>query len=157
MPLRVLNYCVQVWLRWRNRQQEEPRLPLIVPLVLYQGAEPWPYDREFAELFADVAPDWRWVPRFEYRLIDQTRQRPESFPGAVAARLAQVRADGSVPGGEARAAGGGHAVDGGAVPLGRIRGGGQGTWSTCWRRSPTNTGPRSSSRCGATCLVAEET
>jgi hypothetical protein len=43
-----------------------------------------------AELFADVAPDWRWVPQFEYRLIDQTRQKPESFPGAVAAKLAQV-------------------------------------------------------------------
>ena len=90
MPLRVLNYCLQVWLRWRNRQTQGRGLPLIVPLVFYQGAEPWRYDREFAELFTSAASDWRWVPRFEFLLIDQTRQSPESAAGAVAARLAQV-------------------------------------------------------------------
>ena len=90
MPLRLLNYCVQMWLRWRNREENKRGLPLIVPLVLYQGAEPWQYDREFAELFTRVVPEWRWVPRFEHLLIDQTRQSPESLPGAVAARLAQV-------------------------------------------------------------------
>ncbi|MDD9987374.1 MAG: Rpn family recombination-promoting nuclease/putative transposase [Spirochaetaceae bacterium] len=66
------------------------RLPLIVPLVLYQGAQPWQHEREFAALFADVAPEWRWVPRFEHVLIDQTRQSPDSVPGGLAARLAQV-------------------------------------------------------------------
>ena len=65
-------------------------MPLIVPLVLYQGARPWQHEREFAELFADVAPQWRWVPRFEHVLIDQTRQSPDSVPGGLAARLAQV-------------------------------------------------------------------
>ena len=90
MPLRLLNYCVQIWLRWRNRQEEERGLPLIVPLVLYQGADPWQYDREFAELFPNAEPEWRWVPRFEHLLIDQTEQSPESVPGAVAARLAQI-------------------------------------------------------------------
>ena len=33
MRLRLLNYCVQVWLQWRSRHEREPRLPLIVPLV----------------------------------------------------------------------------------------------------------------------------
>ena len=61
-----------------------------MPLVLYQGAQPWQHEREFAELFANVAPQWRWVPRFEHVLIDQSRQSPNSVPGALAARLAQV-------------------------------------------------------------------
>ena len=90
MPLRLLNYCVQIWLRWRNTEEDERGLPLIVPLVLYQGADPWQYDREFAELFANTAPEWRWVPRFEHLLIDQTEQSPESVPGAVSTRLAQI-------------------------------------------------------------------
>ena len=91
MPLRLLNYCVQIWLRWRNRKEEDERgLPLMVPLVLYQGADPWQYDREFAELFANAVPEWRWVPRFEHLLIDQTQQGVEAVPGALAARLAQV-------------------------------------------------------------------
>ena len=61
-----------------------------MPLVLYQGGQPWQHEREFAELFTDVAPQWRWVPRFEHLLIDQTQQSPDSVPGALAARLAQV-------------------------------------------------------------------
>ena len=90
MPLRTLNYCLQVWLRCRSRHGGARGLPLIVPLVLYQGREPWQYEREFAALFTDGEAAWRWVPRFEYVLIDQTRQRPETVPGALPARLAQI-------------------------------------------------------------------
>ena len=81
---------MQLWVRWRETHTDDRRLPLIVPQVLYQGAQPWRHEREFAALFADVAPQWRWVPRFEHVLIDQTRQSPDSVPGAPAARLAQV-------------------------------------------------------------------
>ena len=63
MPLRILNYCVQVWRRWRDSQADERGLPLIVPLALYQGAQPWRYELEVTE----AAPTWRWVPRFEHR------------------------------------------------------------------------------------------
>ena len=90
MPLRVLNYCTQVWMRWRKTHQNDAGLPLIVPLVFYHGAEPWPYQREFAELFSDAAPQWRWVPRFEHLLIDQTQRGPGSVPGGLVARLAQI-------------------------------------------------------------------
>ena len=31
-PLRLLNYCLQVWLRWRKSHADQPGLPLIVPL-----------------------------------------------------------------------------------------------------------------------------
>ena len=86
MPLRILNYCVQVWRRWRDSQADERGLPLIVPLALYQGAQPWRHELEVTE----AAPTWRWVPRFEHWLIDQTRQSAKSVPGALAARLAQV-------------------------------------------------------------------
>ena len=88
--LRVLNYCVQVWERWRQTHKDERPLPLIVPLVLYHGAQPWQHEREFAELFTDAAPEWRWVPRFEHLLVDLAQQSAESVPGAPAARLAQV-------------------------------------------------------------------
>ena len=90
MPLRVLNYCTQVWMRWRKTHQNDAGLPLIVPLVFYHGTEPWPYQREFAELFSDAAPQWRWVPRFEHLLIDQTQRGPGSVPGGLVARLAQI-------------------------------------------------------------------
>ena len=90
LRLRLLGYCVQVWLRWQRQHEDEERLPLLVPLVFYQGARRWEYAREFADLVTDAEPQWRWVPRFEHLLIDQTEQGAESVTGAVAARLLQI-------------------------------------------------------------------
>ncbi len=90
MRLRLLNYCLLAWMRWHREHQNEPQLPLIVPVVFYQGAEPWRHDRQFAELVAGAEPDWGWVPRFEHLLIDQTRQNPETVAGSVGTRLAQL-------------------------------------------------------------------
>ena len=39
---------------------------------------------------ADAEPEWRWVPRFEHLLIDQTEQDAESVTGAAAVRLLQI-------------------------------------------------------------------
>ena len=63
---------------------------MLVPLVFYQGARRWEYEREFADLVTEAAPEWRWVPRFEHLLIDQTEKSAESVTGAVAARLLQI-------------------------------------------------------------------
>ena len=41
-------------------------------------------------MVSDAAPEWRWVPRFEHLLIDQTEMGAESVTGAVAARLLQI-------------------------------------------------------------------
>ena len=40
MRLRLLNYCLLAWMRWHREHENEPQLPLIVPVVFYQGAEP---------------------------------------------------------------------------------------------------------------------
>ena len=90
MRLRLLNYCVQVWMKWRREHENEPRLPLIVPVVFYQGAEPWRHERKFEELVAGAEPGWDWVPRFEHLLIDQTGRSADSVTGDAGARLAQV-------------------------------------------------------------------
>ena len=50
------------------------------------GAWRWEYAREFADLIADATQQWRWVPRFEHLLIDQT----ELGAAPVAARLLQM-------------------------------------------------------------------
>ena len=90
MPLRLLHYCLMVWMDWHRDHEQEPQLPLIVPVVFYQGAEPWRFPRQFAELVAGAEPDRGWVPRFEHLLIDQTEQNPESVEGTPGARLAQL-------------------------------------------------------------------
>ena len=90
LRLRLLGYCVQVWLRWQRRHDDQEQLPLLVPPVFYQGAWRWEFAREFADLVTDAAPQWRWVPRFEHLLIDQTERGADSVTGAVAARLLRI-------------------------------------------------------------------
>ena len=90
LRLRLLGYCVQVWQQWRRQHESEERLPLLVPVVFFQGARRWEYEREFADLVTDAAQEWRWVPRFEHLLIDQTELGAESVTGAVAARVLQI-------------------------------------------------------------------
>ena len=90
MPLRTLNYCLQVSLRWRSRHGSERGLPLIVPLVLYQGREPWQYERDFAAMFADAETRVALVLRFEHPLIDQTNNARCRCLGPLPARLAQI-------------------------------------------------------------------
>ena len=41
-------------------------------------------------MVTDAAPEWRWVPKFEHLLIDQTELGAESVTGAVAARVLQI-------------------------------------------------------------------
>ena len=90
MPLRVLNYCLQVWLKWQRDNKDAEKLPLIVPVVFYQGKEPWLYPRQFAELVEGGEAERGWAPQFEHLLIDQTELEPESVVGEPTARLAQV-------------------------------------------------------------------
>ena len=41
-------------------------------------------------MVTEAEPQWRWVPRFEHLLIDQTDMDAESVTGAVAARVLQI-------------------------------------------------------------------
>ena len=88
--LRLLNYCLMIWMQWHREHEQEERLPLILPVVFYQGARPWRFPRQFAELIAGAESGWGWVPRFEHLLIDQTEQNPESVTGTLGAQLAQL-------------------------------------------------------------------
>ena len=79
MRLRLLHYCLMAWMQWHREHEQEPQLPLIVPVVFYQGAEPWRFSRQFAELVAGAESAPGWVPQFEHLLIDQTEQSPSRW------------------------------------------------------------------------------
>ncbi|MDT0202713.1 Rpn family recombination-promoting nuclease/putative transposase [Nocardioides sp. AE5] len=81
MAWRMLGYQVRIWERHLKENPEASRLPVIVPVVIYQGERPWKASTEFADLL-DLDPDERaeldlengtgtaGVPRFVYLLDD---------------------------------------------------------------------------------------
>ena len=103
MPFRLLLYMARIWEDWRKQAVAGARPPLILPLVLYQGATAWTVSRQFHDwlelpddLRADLAP---FQPRFEHALVDLSRLPLEDIAGELMARLAlslmkAVRGDG---------------------------------------------------------------
>ncbi len=87
--LRLLEYCCRIW--EMNLSEAKPgELRPIVPVVFYQGERSWSPSTEFAELFADWARDWRWVPRFGHELIDQSSLSVDAVEGEVKVRIMQL-------------------------------------------------------------------
>jgi predicted transposase YdaD len=80
MAWRLLRYLVQIWERWLTDHPRAARLPLIIPVVLYHGAEAWSASIEFDGLLdipeavrPSVAPH---LPRFTY-LVDDLSAIPD--------------------------------------------------------------------------------
>jgi len=77
MPLRILDYLVCIWWAWlKNRKpllnwETTPfKLPPIVPIVFFNGLENWTVPTKFEDKVAFAEDFARWIPKFEYLLVD---------------------------------------------------------------------------------------
>jgi hypothetical protein len=101
MPLRMLRYLMRIWDRYLEENPKVKRLPMIVPLVVYQGSRRWTYPVELSELL-DVDPETArlagsFLPRFRFLLDDLTkldktalRARPVTTPVRLTVRLLRI-------------------------------------------------------------------
>jgi predicted transposase YdaD len=101
MPLRMLRYLMRIWDRWLEEHPRANRLPMIVPLVVYQGSRRWTHPVELSELL-DVDPETArlagdFLPRFRFVLDDLTkldktalRARPTTTPVRLTLRLLRI-------------------------------------------------------------------
>ncbi|MEZ4466270.1 MAG: Rpn family recombination-promoting nuclease/putative transposase [bacterium] len=74
MPFRLLRYMLRIWERWLATRSEARRLPLLIPAVLYHGAEAWTTPLAFEDLI-DLPPGLDeplrpFVPHFRCVLDD---------------------------------------------------------------------------------------
>jgi predicted transposase/invertase (TIGR01784 family) len=101
MPLRMLRYLMRIWDRYLEEHPNAKRLPMIVPLVVYQGTRRWTHPVELSELLdadpetARLADDF--LPRFRFLLDDLTRldktalrARPITTPVRLTVRLLRI-------------------------------------------------------------------
>ncbi len=93
MAWRMLRYVLRLGDKWREEHPKSPRMPVIIPLVLYHGEEgTWTAPRRVEELY-DVPEEEEWrelVPRMKYLLDDLTAEKEEALrarPGPALVRL----------------------------------------------------------------------
>ena len=88
--LRLLKYCCRIWETSFRDAPEQSQLPVVVPVVFYQGPRGWTYSTELADLFPEAMRSWPWVPRFAHVLLDQTSAGPDEVAGGLKGRIAQL-------------------------------------------------------------------
>ena len=85
--LQVLEYMVKIW-RLHLKQNPGKGLPLIIPLVVYHGVEPWRSGTRLTDLLSGPAQDLAdYIPDFEFLLYDLTRYRDEEIKGMIISRV----------------------------------------------------------------------
>ena len=87
MPFRLLVYMVNIWEQHKKQYPKEP-IPLIFPMVLYQGATSWKVSLSFHE-FLEVPHALKpYVPNFTYSLMDLSKLSDEEIKGQLLLRVA---------------------------------------------------------------------
>lgn len=90
MPVRLMAYeglFYQALIAGRQRPRSG-RLPLVIPIVVYNGREPWGAAQELSELIEPVDPSAEiYLPRLRYKLVDEgsySREELEARDSPVA-------------------------------------------------------------------------
>ncbi|HZJ66140.1 MAG TPA: Rpn family recombination-promoting nuclease/putative transposase [Kofleriaceae bacterium] len=95
MAERMLSYQVRIWDRWRADHPKAKTLPMILPIVMYHGASPWPEPRSFDQLLevpAALRPALEpYLVRFSYLLHDLSQISDDELrEGAIRTALAKL-------------------------------------------------------------------
>ena len=95
MAVRLLGYAALLLAEIvrKERLGAGDRLPIVLPLVLYNGKRPWTAPLDLASLFAEAPESLRRrLPQLSYLLVDESRLRPEelALPESLVATLFQL-------------------------------------------------------------------
>ena len=82
MPVRLMAY---VSLFYQSLMKSQPaggwkKLPLVIPVVVYNGEEPWNVSRDLGSLIGDLDPSAEiYRPQLRYLLVDESRYSREAL------------------------------------------------------------------------------
>ena len=86
VSLQLLGYICNIW-NLHLKQNNGKSLPIIIPLVLYHGRQRWAAGIRLVDLIQGPAVRLaRYIPDFEFILIDLTRYSDEEIKGTLLAR-----------------------------------------------------------------------
>ncbi|GAB6160978.1 Rpn family recombination-promoting nuclease/putative transposase [Desulfothermus naphthae] len=81
--LQLLRYMVKIWDLYL-KQNQSSTLPVIIPLVIYNGYRKWTIKTNFSELFGETEKELdSYIPDFNYLLYDLSSISDEEIKGTV--------------------------------------------------------------------------
>lgn len=81
-----LRYLVHIWEQW-HREHPDEDLPLILPILIYQGRVKWPFADNFAALFSGPDSFRRYWPDFTFELTDLSEYDESQLKGELLLRV----------------------------------------------------------------------
>ena len=85
--LQLIEYMVKIW-RLHLKQNPGKKLPLIIPLVVYHGAEPWRLGTRLTDLLLGPTEALaNYIPDFQFLLYDLSRYGDEELKGMIVSRV----------------------------------------------------------------------
>lgn len=88
--LQMLEYMLKIWRLHLNQHKtgKNRSLPIILPVLLYHGREPWPYERQFIDQFCGPAETLLdSIPDFRILLVDLSRYTDDDIRGTLTSRI----------------------------------------------------------------------
>ncbi|MBF0475939.1 MAG: Rpn family recombination-promoting nuclease/putative transposase [Deltaproteobacteria bacterium] len=87
VPLQLFRYMNQMWSYIISQPPAPEYLPVIIPLVFYHGTTTWAGSTRFSSLFDATAELRRYLPDFDYLLLDLSTMADEDIKGDVKTRM----------------------------------------------------------------------
>jgi hypothetical protein len=82
MPVRLMSYVGLLYQRLMSSRSRKSwkKLPLVIPLVVYNGAEPWDVATDLGSLIGELDPSAEiYRPQLRYLLVDELKYPPEEL------------------------------------------------------------------------------
>ena len=84
----LLRYQVRMWEQYLKQNEKAPKLPVIIPLVLYHGRGRWRLSTQFYDLITPQRPELKaYVPDFSYLLYDLSDYSDAQIIGMAIMRM----------------------------------------------------------------------
>ncbi len=91
LAFQLFGYMQNIWtLHFKQKGEQGDKglpLPVIVPMVIYHGAESWCMGNTFAQMFQCEDTFQEYVPNFRYILYDLSRYSDEEIKGEIVLRI----------------------------------------------------------------------
>ncbi|MBF0552250.1 MAG: Rpn family recombination-promoting nuclease/putative transposase [Deltaproteobacteria bacterium] len=87
VALQLLRYMTQMWVYIVSRQPVGEFLPVIIPLVFYHETTTWAGSTRFSNLFENTPELIRYLPDFDYLLLDLSTMPDGDIKGDVKTRM----------------------------------------------------------------------